>query len=319
MNILEIYNEINLKTLTEFIDNSQEENLNLDFKLVKNASLKSEDDKKNLGRAVSGFANSSGGIIIWGVNARPNSIGTDCAVGLVNIEPLSMFIARLNSLTGDAVSPIVEGVLHKSIKTNEDRGFAVTLIPESDSGPHMAKLGEDRYYKRSGDSFYRMEHYDLEDMFGRRKKPKLELSARIVPGGRQTSDNKTTFEIKIIIAITNVGRGAAKSPFLSIERLSKHQPTRFGIDGNGRFGLEPLVSDSSSNLSIYGGSSDAIIYPGTTRDVTVYKNSIHEDVVDVDDIHFRYRIADEDIQMTVGERVISGVDQIGFVKSLKKK
>lgn len=29
----------------------------------------------------------------------------------------------------------------------------------------MAKLEEDRYYKRSGDSFYRMEHFDLEDMF----------------------------------------------------------------------------------------------------------------------------------------------------------
>jgi hypothetical protein len=39
----------------------------------------------------------------------------------------------------------------------------------------MAKLGEQRYFKRSGDSFYRMEHFDLEDMFGRRQKPSLEI------------------------------------------------------------------------------------------------------------------------------------------------
>ena len=41
----------------------------------------------------------------------------------------------------------------------------------------MAKLGENRYYKRSGDSFYQMEHFDLEDMFGRRRKPKLKMSS----------------------------------------------------------------------------------------------------------------------------------------------
>ena len=42
----------------------------------------------------------------------------------------------------------------------------------------MAKAGEDRYYKRSGASFYRMEHFDLEDMFGRRLKPKLNTVVR---------------------------------------------------------------------------------------------------------------------------------------------
>ncbi len=39
----------------------------------------------------------------------------------------------------------------------------------------MAMLGEQRYHKRSGDSFYKMEHFDLEDMFGRRQKPNLEI------------------------------------------------------------------------------------------------------------------------------------------------
>jgi hypothetical protein len=84
-----------------------------------------------------------------------------------------LFISRLNELTGLAVSPIVNGVKHKPIQTSPNKGFAVTLIPESDSGPHMAKLGEDRYYKRSGASFYRMEHFDIADMFGRRQRPSL--------------------------------------------------------------------------------------------------------------------------------------------------
>lgn len=31
------------------------------------------------------------------------------------------------------------------------------------------------YYKRSEDGCYRLEHFDLEDMFGRRQRPLLEL------------------------------------------------------------------------------------------------------------------------------------------------
>jgi hypothetical protein len=66
----------------------------------------------------------------------------------------------------------------------------------------MAKLGEDRYYKRSGDSFYVMEHFDLEDMFGRRQKPKLQFDA--VPITEDGADEGLEFRIQ------NVGRGIAK-------------------------------------------------------------------------------------------------------------
>ena len=31
----------------------------------------------------------------------------------------------------------------------------------------MAKLGENRYYQRSGDQFRMMEHFQVADMFGR--------------------------------------------------------------------------------------------------------------------------------------------------------
>ena len=71
----------------------------------------------------------------------------------------------------------------------------------------MAKLGEDRYYKRSGDSFYRMEHFDLEDMFGRRPKPLLTLE--IVPRGlRNFPDDPESEELHFYLS--NSGRAVAK-------------------------------------------------------------------------------------------------------------
>jgi predicted HTH transcriptional regulator len=180
MNLSETFDRLGLKEIDEFLELRQEEHLQLDFKTINNANLNGSDDKRSLAKCISGFANSSGGIIVWGVDARKNAQDVDCAVGRKEIEPIKLFLSRLNALTGQAVSPIVDGIQHRAIETTGNSGFAITLVPETESGPHMAKLGEDRYYKRSGDSFYKMEHFDLEDMFGRRQKPNLGLE--IIPG-----------------------------------------------------------------------------------------------------------------------------------------
>jgi hypothetical protein len=102
------------------------------------------------------------------------------------------------------VSPIVDGIRYKIFEIAQDKGFATTLIPESDSGPYMAKLGEDRYYKRSGDSFYRMEHFDLEDMFGRRQKPRLSVILDSRPFENDSTIQDLHFSFK------NIGRAIAK-------------------------------------------------------------------------------------------------------------
>jgi hypothetical protein len=137
-----------------------------------------------------------------GVDARKSEQKIDCATASKEIDSIKQFVAKLNEFTGQAVSPIVGGIRHKPLETNSGKGFAATLVPESVSGPHMAKLGEDRYYKRSGDSFYVMEHFDLEDMFGRRQKPKLRFDALPIIGDGAGEG--------LVFRIQNVGRGVAK-------------------------------------------------------------------------------------------------------------
>jgi predicted HTH transcriptional regulator len=205
MNLTETFDGLGAKEITEFIQLGQEEHLHLEFKTVSNANLRGGDDMRNLARCLSGFANSSGGIIVWGVQARKNAQGIDCATAPAEISPVRQFLSRLNEMTGEAVSPIVEGIRHKVIETTHDRGFAVTLVPQADSGPHMAKLGgEDRYYKRSGDSFYRMEHFDLEDMFGRRQKPHLYILLRNLPVPEDNAQEDLRFNLQ------NNGRAIAR-------------------------------------------------------------------------------------------------------------
>jgi hypothetical protein len=258
MNLVDKFQSMTLASIERFVAAGQKEDLHLEFKTVKNANLTHADDKRNLARALSGFANSSGGILIWGIEARKNTDGVDCAIAKSEIEPLPLFISRLNELTGDAVSPIVEGVMHRSIPVTKTKGYAITLVPESISGPHMAKLGEDRYYKRSGGSFYRMEHFDLEDMFGRRKKPVLILSARVV---------RSQDDIAIVLGIRNEGRGSARAPYLAFTVPEPFQVSLFGIDGNRGEGLPRLASSGRDAMRRYGANAAFVIHPGTVHEV----------------------------------------------------
>jgi predicted HTH transcriptional regulator len=72
MNIHSTFDTLDLEAIRNFVAEQKEETLDLDFKAISNPELKSHDDRRNLARAISGFANASGGLIVWGVDARKN-------------------------------------------------------------------------------------------------------------------------------------------------------------------------------------------------------------------------------------------------------
>jgi hypothetical protein len=75
MSLTDQYAALDRTALQGFIG-QQCEHLLLDFKTVNSASF-NRDDRRSLACALSGFANSSGGLIVWGVDARSPDIITD--------------------------------------------------------------------------------------------------------------------------------------------------------------------------------------------------------------------------------------------------
>lgn len=299
MTLADQFDALDLNAINEFLARGQEEHVSLEFKLINDPDLANRDDRRNFATLMSGFANSSGGLIVWGIEARKNAQDIDCAVGARHIDRLARFITRLNELTGEATKPQIEGVRHKPILDGNDRGFALTLVPESESGPYMAKLGEDRYYKRSGDAFYRMEHFDLEDMFGRRKKPKLDLTARMVGQGARTA---------IILGIENTGRATAKAPYLAFNITAPFAPSMFGLDGNTNNGLPKLHFGQRLKYR-YGASGDFVIHSNTIHEVTALNVGMNPqpDAIPDRDIIVDYEISAEDSQMVKGTRNLGRV------------
>ncbi|GAC1300801.1 MAG: hypothetical protein NVSMB27_41180 [Ktedonobacteraceae bacterium] len=306
MDINDMYAALDMDKIDQFIRDQQEENLFLEFKTINSPDMKNKDDRANFAKALSGFANSAGGVIVWGVDARQKQGNqVDCACDKKEIEDVPLFLSKLNDFTGSFVTPIVEGVQHKAIVSNSNRkGLAVTLVPASDRGPHMAKGGEGRYYKRSGGSFYPMEHFDLADMFGRRRHPVLEMGYRI-----ETFENSKVS--RLVFTVANVGRGIARYPYVAIRVLNPLYPTYSDPNLSSPndypgMGLPKLLHVGSPGWRVYGGGADIVIHPNITIDVTPTLVFVPLTLQNIPSIKFKYQIGAEDIQMTEGEIEIAG-------------
>jgi hypothetical protein len=298
MSAHQLYESLSIEVINRFVEEQQEEHLHLDFKSIGDPSL-SKDDRRNLAKALSGFANSDGGLIIWGVDARKNSAGVDCACALKPVSFLPALVSRLNGLTGEAVSPTVDGILHKRIPIDQDSGFAATYVPASDSGPHMARSGDDRYYKRSGDSFYRMEHFDIADMFGKRRRPVLEIFSRITRGSTIRSEGMVLYKVHILLGISNRGRGSAMAPYLGLNLKNPYQLAQHGIDGNFGLGLSRQITAEGAWIR-YGGVVHTAIHPGTTLDITAITSEFRVPGPEPPSLVLPYEIAAEDFPLYRG-------------------
>lgn len=252
----------------------REENLFLDFK-EKSTPDKAgieKSDKGTYAKALSGFSNSSGGVIIWGIKAKKQGEGTpDMAIELMPIKFLKTFLTDLNSLVNEAVVPINTGIRNHAIYLNDDEGtnegFIITYIPESELIPHRAMLGDNHYYTRAGDSFIRMEHHLLEDSFGKRQKPNLDIYFQLSKYGPKDSNR-----FGLMLGIKNKGKYLATYPALRIKVLNDldyaiTSDTREFLSHNLNVLLSTKYKVDKEGLLFLGGINDAI-HPGTYIEVT---------------------------------------------------
>ena len=191
--------------LRRMVTDRVKEDLHLEFKQKRDrrhAQLE-KDDKKNFSKVLSGFANSDGGILIWGIETDD---ADESAKSLKPISDIDGFIKSLKSSLFNSVQPFVDDVLIEKIPTDasEEIGYVKCLIPQSEKTPHRAMLADREYYKRSTEGFYALEHFDLEDMFGRRQRPLLVpvITSISIPG-----DDADLREVRF--AFRNEGRWAA--------------------------------------------------------------------------------------------------------------
>lgn len=293
------FHSIDINEIDRFISDKQEEHLNLEFKTVNHPEYNDknkDDDRKNFSKTLSGFANSNGGIIIWGIKAQANSLGQDVARELRPIKQLTKFLNQLNRLEGLSVIPTVIGVIHEKIECGDDLGYIKTLVPKSEVAPHMAIYAGKYYYKRSGDSFYQCEHYDIIDMFSRKKSPKLKFVIKVIS---KEMIHQVKYRYRILVSIMNEGHNIAKYPYLALNFSTFFMPYEFGLDGNRNTGLSKVRNNVVFNHN-YSGGIDKVIYPSAILDVDIFYIDLSKDATP-DNLQIDYMISAEDADTIKGK------------------
>lgn len=273
MTLQDYFDAIDILEIERFVADGQEENVTLEFKTVNHPHYNDanrNDDRKNFSKVLSGFANSVGGIVIWGVKASTKQ-GRDVADRLVPITELTKFLNSLNKLEGQAVIPLISGVIHVKLDTGGDQGYIQSFIPASDSAPHMALYGDKHYYKRSGDSFYPCEHFDISDMFSRKKSPNLEFYTRVLGKTKMINEK---YRYDIVLGIRNNGKALAKFPYLAVNCNHHYRASEYGVDGNRNTGLPKAARDQRYRFN-YADGSEVVIYPDGELDVDTFITEVY--------------------------------------------
>lgn len=167
------------EALEDFILNSQSEELFLDFKQAastgKNGLSLNRDDRKNLAKCISGFGNSEGGVVIWGVEcSRDCEIG-DVAKAKMKIKNVHRFMSWVENAISGCTIPSHNKVRNHVIAADKNGdGYLATYIPKSDIAPLMSTVGS-TIYIRSGSNNVPAPYSVIAGMFGRRPQANIDL------------------------------------------------------------------------------------------------------------------------------------------------
>jgi len=160
------------KAFEDIIARKESEKFFIDFKRTEKDDYSGQrtlytNDKKNFAKAISGFGNSEGGIIIWGIDAAGSV--DDYAKSIKPIDGVDNFKSLLESFVSLLTLPVHKTVESFAVKKNDNdkEGLAVTVIPKGNDRPYQNINNSDcKYYMRAGDSFVPVTHGILQGMFG---------------------------------------------------------------------------------------------------------------------------------------------------------
>ncbi|MEZ4828273.1 MAG: ATP-binding protein [Bacteroidia bacterium] len=167
----------NISDIENLILNQVEENIHLDYKAA-DALQKTDGKKKEISKDISAFANSDGGIVIYGVKEFTEPTKKYLPEKIDPIDRNLISKEWLEQVINSNVSPRIDGIkiIPISILTEKDKVVYVVEIPKSNTA-HQA--GDQRYYKRFNFESVAMYDYEIRDVMNRKKFPKIELSFEI--------------------------------------------------------------------------------------------------------------------------------------------
>lgn len=264
--------EYNYQFLKSLIDNEIEESIHIEFK-SKGALSKKDSHKKEISKDVAAFANSDGGILVYGIEEINHK-----AHGFSFIDGNIFTKEWLEQIISTTVQRKIPNLLIFPIR-NEGRiseTIYVVQIPSSIEAPHLAR--DKRYYKRFNFESVQMEEYEIRQLYGRKLNSKLVLDGyNISKYIGEPDDDEYKFMIEIFVG--NDGEIAEKEfkVNLHFEEYNKKMNIHWKDFGTNRNYNSTRIEEKTIKVSNIGNA----IYPDETITILIVnfdipKYSYHE-------------------------------------------
>jgi hypothetical protein len=150
----------NQSDLQKFVESQIPEDLHLDYKASDAMSDKKKDE---ILKDVSAFANSEGGMLIYGIkeDKQNHTFSIDIGIETSTIN----WPEWVGQIIDSGISPQISEIKINSIKLDSGNFAYAIEIPKSSSAPHQSS--DKKYYKRSNSQSQPMEHYEIDDIRNR--------------------------------------------------------------------------------------------------------------------------------------------------------
>ncbi|MGD9853266.1 MAG: helix-turn-helix domain-containing protein [Nitrospirales bacterium] len=208
------------ESINKFILDSQSEELFLDFKRSANdgdGRKLHDDDRKNLSKAISGFGNSEGGVLIWGIDCRNIIEMGDVAMAKFPIKNPKRFLSWIEGAISGCTVPAHPKVLNHAIENSQGFGFVVTYISKSYFAPHQCLKPYPQYYIRAGSDFVPTPHSVLAGLFGRHPQPFVFHEWSLGPTKKfPIGESGPGFQLSLGVKLASWGPGIAKNLYLNV-------------------------------------------------------------------------------------------------------
>lgn len=161
------YNNIELDDIENLIKNQIQETKTLDYK--REIKLNSDSEKKEFLNDVASFANTDGGILIYGVTEKKDENGQNtgfpeeiCGIGEINFDKLKQ---KIELLILNSIEPNIPNIIIKQFIFGE-KNILFLGINKMNGLPRMVTFNHsNKFYKRNNSGKYLVDIYELNQLF----------------------------------------------------------------------------------------------------------------------------------------------------------
>ncbi|PVH24722.1 AlbA family DNA-binding domain-containing protein [Sphingobacterium corticibacter] len=244
--------DYNIDDIKLLIQQEAEESINIDFK--SSGSLdKSDNKKKEIGKDISSFANSDGGIIVYGLSEKDHKASEiDFVEGNVYTKEW------LEQVISSKISPRINNLKIYPIRFEGDisKSVYIVKIPKSNS-VHMNT--DKKYYRRYNFESVAMEEYEVSNLYSRVNATELDLEELEVrtKNSVKTAQKLTSTRVVLRIAIRNTSRSLEKDYKLEVQ-----VPKTFFRNVIGMTQGDQHKVNSENGMDIYSIPNKSTLFPG---------------------------------------------------------